>query len=345
MRRLPPLVLLLWWFALPNSARAEERLPLELDWEAPAECSNADSVHAELARIAHVRAGREVQPLAAKVRIRKLGPRYRLLLHITQGGSSSERTLAASECRALQREVTLVLALAFGEGVELTTDEPAEVRERHGEDEPQGTRIDEPTPPVAAPPPEPAPVQVRTPKPTPPRRSPAPANRFRWDWLAGGGALWRALPVTSPVAFLGADVGFDSWWLQPRVQLIPGVNRELPRGIQTRYDGLGATLAGCSGAALASLRLATCLSLSATALRGRASGAVEEENAIAPWYTAGAHVSLLWPARGWLGGGVEGAFSYSLSRPRFRINGLADVHTVPRVAPALSVYLRVRLEP
>src|SRR5204862_4188530 len=111
---------------LASIAQAEDALPLELDWDAPPGCASANEIRSELDHIARVRPGRTVARLAARGRIEKTGSSYRLSLHTEQNGVTGERTLVASDCRTLEREVTLVLALAFGEGVELVSDKERE---------------------------------------------------------------------------------------------------------------------------------------------------------------------------------------------------------------------------
>jgi hypothetical protein len=58
-----------------------------------------------------------------------VGQTYRLTLETEQEGLRGDRTLVATDCQDLLRAATLVLALAFGEGVALRTDEPRRASE------------------------------------------------------------------------------------------------------------------------------------------------------------------------------------------------------------------------
>jgi hypothetical protein len=106
-------------------ARAQSGLPLELSWQAPAECPSADDVHAELARIAHARPGHVLEPLRADGRVRRDHRRYVLEVHTEHQGQAGERRVEAKDCRTLVRTLTLILALTFGAGVELATESEA----------------------------------------------------------------------------------------------------------------------------------------------------------------------------------------------------------------------------
>jgi hypothetical protein len=121
-----PWLLSLALLARATPSPADDGLPLDLTWSAPPGCATTESIQRELGRIARVRPGRTVAQLTARGSIARTGASYRLTLHTEQNGVAGERSLVAKECRSLEREVTLVLALAFGEGVELvTTDENA----------------------------------------------------------------------------------------------------------------------------------------------------------------------------------------------------------------------------
>src|SRR5262249_14255911 len=108
--------------ALEDSKQVQAALPLELTWTAPPGCATADEIRRELGRIARARPGRTLPRVSADGRIERSGEAFRLTLHTVQSGVHGERSLVAKECRSLEREVTLVLALSFGEGVELVDD-------------------------------------------------------------------------------------------------------------------------------------------------------------------------------------------------------------------------------
>ena len=98
---------------------AQSQLPLELDWDAPAECPSSAEVRAEVERIARVGPGYTLTPLVASARVERKAGHYGVELKTEHEGQRGQRGLSAADCRTLVRTVTLVLALAFGEGVEV----------------------------------------------------------------------------------------------------------------------------------------------------------------------------------------------------------------------------------
>jgi hypothetical protein len=324
---------------LATDARGEDALPLELEWEAPPECASAEKIRSELTRIAHVRPGRTVAPLMARGRIEKASGSYRLSLHTEQGGVAGERTLVANDCRALEREVTLVLAVAFGEGVELVSEEEREPSQI-------GATPGAPTQKADG---EPSPVERPTktaPKPSSPPAASVPASpvnatspsgeRLRAAALAGGGAFFGTLPSPAGFATAGAMIGGRRFWLDARLLWIPRVEQALPRGVRARYQGFGGALSGCA-AIPAAPSVSTCLSLTAAALSGRSSGATESVQSIAPLFSVAPTIGWQIPSRGALSLRLEAALHVALSKPQFVVIGLGEGHRVPLLSASLDV--------
>lgn len=331
MRCSRPLVLGAFVAVFGAQARAEaSELPLELDWQAPPECYSAEMIRAELARIASVRPGRTPVKLSAHGRIERVGEQYRLVIQLTRDGHTFERRLASSECRALGREVTLLVALSFGEGVELLPEDAS-----RGEAEP------EPSKPEAPPPKPPAPAAPEATGAQEATHS-AKSAGFRAGAFVGGGALFGAFPALAARAFAGADLGWHRAWLSPRIDLIAPVNDALERGVDTRYDGLGGGLSLCLGQPALESMFALCATGGATAVRGRSWGATESGSSVAAWYTGGPAVSVAWPERGSIGVRLEAALLISLNRPRFVVEGLGQAHQMSLLTPSLSLGVLLR---
>ena len=311
-------------------ARAQSGLPLELSWDAPAECPSADDVHTELARIAHARPGHVLEPLRAEARVRRDHRRYLLDVHTEHQGRAGERRVDAKDCKTLVRTLTLILALTFGAGVELA-EESAET--------PQAP------PAEAAPAPSPAPA----PAPPPPTPSPAPpaplrearvdAARPRWFVLAGPELAWKLAPRVAPGVVLGA--GLTHGWLmaQLRASAFAAPVSTVGPGMTARFAGGSARLSGCGQVPFWQLSGALCAGAGASFVHGKASGASEDLSATAPWYTAQARASLRAPRNARLQGELAGGFDVSLNRPRFVIEGLGEIHQVSRLVPSLSLGL------
>ena len=111
---------------LASRALAQAPLPLELAWNAPPECPTGDDVRAELGRIANVKSGLSLRRLVARVDIGRRNNTYIAVLRTEHEGRVGQRQLEAASCPTLVRSVTLVLALAFGAGVEVRDVAPDE---------------------------------------------------------------------------------------------------------------------------------------------------------------------------------------------------------------------------
>ncbi|HET9931807.1 MAG TPA: hypothetical protein VFQ35_13995, partial [Polyangiaceae bacterium] len=255
MRRVRLVTLLFFAFATRRAhatepapaLKGEAPLPLELEWKAPPECPKADDIHAELSRIARVRPGRVPPTVVARVRIDKRSGRYHLVLKTTRDGEVGKRNLSAAECGALGREVTLVLALTFGDGVALASE---------GEDEPPTADAGNSSAPVETKPeapPKPLPVappSARAEAASPPAAPVTSLERTpRVAAFAGGGVLLRALPRLAARISLGAEVGSRKFWLAPELSVVLPSHDSLARGVSARYDAAGGALAGCSALA------------------------------------------------------------------------------------------------
>jgi hypothetical protein len=331
-------------------ARADDgSLPLDLDWRAPPECADGEQVRAELARIAHVRPGRIVPRLSARGRIEKSGANYRLSLRTERSGDAGERTLVATECRSLEREVTLVLAVAFGEGVEIV--EPAPDSKTPGGTAAAGSTADgdprsqakaEPAQAPAKPEAKAAPASGPSAEPEP-RATPGASARggsaFRAAFFAGGGADIRTLPSLAAFATLGAELGTERYWVEPHLTWLPRVEGTLARDVRTRYSGAGGAVLACLGLPAGSLRVAACAGAEATALFGHSTGATESGDATAPLYTGNGALSLEWPRRSMLAIRFDAALKARLNDPRFVVEGLGEAHRVPFLLPEVSAAL------
>ncbi len=365
---------------LAGASRAEEQsgtlredykqLPLDLTWSAPPGCATADEIRHELGRIARARPGRTLPRVSADGRIERSGDAYRLTLHTVQNGVRGERSLVAKECRSLEREVTLVLALSFGEGVELVDDDSAPGA-RTGDDGATNAASEKGAAPAnptegtnnpASPDasgtgtsttPETNPKTPNAPRPpapstTSPARdagrersasAPASASGLRAGAFAGGGAVFGTLPSPAALVFAGADVRSGRFDVEGRFVWIPGVDQALPRGVHASYDGFGGSLAGCVGVPPVDAMLGACVAFEALALRGRSSGASEAGESVAPSFGAAPAVRWQWPATGLVALRLEAALHIALNEPRFVVVGLGETYSLPRLSPSVGAAL------
>lgn len=330
--------------AICARALAQQPLPLELTWDAPAECPDAAAVRAQLERIARVRPGFTLTPLTARAEVAHDGARYGLRLHTEHDGRRGERRLEADDCETLASSVTLVLALAFGAGVEVSDAASAASHGGAGD----ASAAAPPAAPTAAEaadaraaPSAPAPAgEAPSVDPDPPADTGAgAADGLALGVLIGGGAQLALLPAPALAASAGVELRSGALSLGLLATGWPTVNEAIRAGVQARFDGIGGALAGCGHVPVDALSFALCASAHVAALRGRASGALDGGSKTAPWYAAGISASLTWPRTSALRVRVRSALALSLDRASFEIEGIGEVHRVPLLAPDLALLL------
>jgi len=305
-------------FLLLSRVAQADPLPVELSWDAPSECPSHEEVMAELARITRVKPGRALTAINAQATIEHASDgRYHLRLRTQREDQAGDTDLDATTCAVLKRGVTLVLALALGDGVDLVDEKSAPPE-----------AAPEPPKPIA-PPPKPAPL--------PPPPSPKPDRGLHWaPWLAGS-AAWglSAKPAFAPQ--IGLAVGHRHW--QALAQLSYAPPRSAPRvqGIDSSYNAFVGALGACARLPLAMWSLAGCGVFELGVVHGRSGGAFQDGSATAPWYAAGPLFVLTAPLAGGVALRAAGGFSIGFDPPHFAIRGLRDVYVVSRVVPAVSL--------
>jgi len=317
---------------LAAHARAQDALPLQLTWQAPAECGTAEDVRAELQRIARARPGYALPALTARARVERGGAGYAATLVTEHEGELGERQLDAADCPTLVKSVTLVLALAFGRGVEVAdarratgpavgeSVEAAPGAERGDARDDEGDRA---------------------------RDAGAEASdgvrgrALRPALLLGAGLELTLLPEVAGHLALGVELAAGAWSVSLRAGAWPGVRTRLASGLDARFDGLSGALQGCGALPFARVELALCAGTLAAALRGRSKGAFEDGTDTAPWLALAAAAAATWPAHSLLALRLEATLAASLVRPRFVIAGFRPVHRVPALAPQLGALLLI----
>jgi hypothetical protein len=279
---------------------------------------------AELLRITRVQPGRVVTPIRAQaaIEVANVG-RYKLRLHTQREDQTGETDLDAASCAALSRGVTLVLALALGDGVDVIDEKSAA---------PDNAP---PTPPEPAPPPAPfKPSPEPAPSSVPPREEHAV---LRWaPWLAGA-ASYGLIARPALGGQVGLALGREHWQANARVTLWPRGSADPVQGIDSSFFALIGGLAGCGRVPLAAWALSVCANLELGAVRGRARGALQNNAATAPWYAAGPSLVLNAPLYGRMKLRLEAGLSVGFDPPHFAIRGLRDVYVVSRFVPAASL--------
>jgi hypothetical protein len=317
------------WLVASLHAHAQDALPLELHWRAPPECPSAAHVRAEPERIARARPGFALTPLRASAEVEKRGATYALELHTEHAGERGERQLDAADCSTLVRTLTLVLALAYGAGVELANES--------GNAPPQGPEpAPNATPPLAA---------GATQSQAVDRANSPEIRGHQLDtklWVAGGVTL-GLLPSAALSLSAGVELARGAWSVAVGIEAWPTLSDSLYANLHARFDALGGQLRGCRTLPVSTLELGLCATLRAAAMRGRSLGATADGSATAPWYALGGSAGLSWPRGSWLVLRIEAGVAASLDRPQFVIDGVGTVQRVAAWVGALDALALVTL--
>lgn len=271
----PALALLAVALCTAGATRAATPLPLELEWSAPLECPTGEQVERELTRITRIRAGRTLVPLHARAQIIHNERDYRLVLQIERSGELSQANFDSNTCAPLRKAATLVLALAFGDGVELQS-EP-------GPESPTTPDTSPAAPPASTP-------RDRDATPAPPE-----TKGIRLvPWV--GGALASGFIGDST---LGVDLGFGLggrfWNAFARGGAIPPSTAATREGVSAVLSSMNGALGACAGYPFASARLDACVALEAALVRAHSNGALRDGSATAPSFAIAPALAAFFP--------------------------------------------------
>lgn len=359
MRGLPWSVLGGAVLLLPEPAAAQPatppaREPVELVWDAPANCPQRDAVRARLLSIAGP-ALRRAEPLRAEGNIVHADGRYRLSLSVRENGQLRTRRMESLDCSDLAGAAAVALGLLLRQRPETEPAGTATNTKPPGPD----TQPPSPTPgadngsnPASAPPlptsPEPAPVTVdasaaRGDQPPPEDENPdlptaddGPPGERRWNGIVrapvvtldlgplpkasvgAGGALgvrWGAFRVV-----VGARLFFEQEWLMPGTfQVGADVSR-------FQVDG-----AFCRGWATGRFEFSPCLTLGLERIGARGKGPRVAPN---PQQSLSFVIGAAGTAHFYLHDRValfaSAGLGLETTRPRLVVEGLGEIgHTRP----------------
>jgi hypothetical protein len=303
-----------------QSAHAEP-LPLDLEWHAPEECPSVDEVRVELERIAHVNAEREPTPLVARARIQRVQNGYFLELFTLKDGQVGKKKLFAKSCASLKEAATLVLALAFGDGVEVT-DEGAPNAARDAQTAPA------PAPRVAVP---------LVARPSVPRE---PLHYSPW---ISGLVNFGLLGSTAGGARAGLGVFERHFGVELRGSLLLPASVPRVNNVGASFNALSAALAGCMRSEERPLRVSACAGLEAAAIHGVSAGATRNLEATARHFSAVPSLALTLPVLRPLAVRAEADLGIALDRPEFFVSSVGTLLRVPELSGSLGLGIEVEL--
>ena len=293
-----------------------ERLPLELRFRAPVGCPDGAYVERRVHRIVHVRSDAELPRVEAEGEVELLpGGRHRLFLATRVDGMPGERVLEGSSCAALADAAALVLAIAFGPGVEV--EEPVEE-------------------PAAPPSPTPEPA---APSPAVPEAVAAPPPRSGVGLRVLGLVECELLPGCGGGGALGADFVRRRLALEAEVRFVGERYRALAAapGVEGRFRATYGSVSACMEGVFPSAALRACGRARFGYAYGESRGALVDGSSRAPIGALGAGVSARFPGTRRVALEVGAELALSLYRPRFSIENVGAVHTVGLVLPSVFV--------
>lgn len=279
---------------------------LSIEVDAPSTCARSEAVRSELDRIVKPIPGRTLPTLEVRITIRPREDGFSEVIEIERDGVLGVRTLAGPSCQALLDAAILVIALAFGDGVEIVDDPNA--------------------PPVPD-------VLTRQPDVVLPLvpviLDPPRTTSFR---VAGSTAL-RLLPDPAFGAALFARLGRGGLKLGAFIG-VWGPRYEDTGAIRARFQGAEAGLEVCQRVVE---HLGLCGGASVFVLRGEGIGFAGARATTAPYVASHAAVEFTGPARWSIRPVARAGISFGFEPPRFEVQGLGEVFSPGRFLPSVSI--------
>jgi len=358
----------------PGLASAQDRVPLQLDWDAPAACPDQAQVVARVQgylKLERWPAGTSVK-VVAKGRVARRDGALALELEVRAQDVTTQRTLVDADCDALGSGAALLIALALGPLLE-----PQQAGTQAAAPSPESearrpARTDVPTGPDAAAP-TPRPARSATPSAAPTHagdtRNTAPGSSEPAPSTEPESAAASTATRTTPRALLFA-VGAGAWLAGDLMPAGPAIGLELAGDVRFRpwRAGLGLALSPArsdraGGYPSAQLRLSSamlvvwpCYELPADPLTvglclygelGRVDASVrsivEPQSTHARWLAGGAGLSLGYAATRHLIALVEGRIVRAAEDLHFVISTPGGEVELHHTGP-LSARLSLRIE-
>ena len=348
MRAWPGVLLLLW----PDAAAGQVRLDLE--WDAPQSCPQAEAVRDRVRSLAGA-AWSTAERLHAAGRIVRSGDRYRLTLTVQEGGAARERNMESDSCTDLAGAAAVALGLLLrhapeaadsgdttataGSGGTASATDSSEHKASDGSTagSSAATRSEKASPAVKTPAKERPAASEQAPSPD------SPEGAHHLHFLLRAPVVTGAL-LTLPAASVGLGGGlglrYDGWRLmaQGRVFAAQTLRDAYDPETGVRVSRATAELSVCHGWRSLEWELAPCLGVTLNRFTPTGRGAdvlARSHGATVPAVEAGgtAHVYLAeWAA---LVASVN--IGISSSRPRFVVEGFGRVGRVGAAELSMEV--------
>lgn len=324
------------WLLIAALARAPDDggdTPLELTWERPEACPDAESVRAQVN--AHLASRpRPEHGLVASGTVEATETGFAMTLTLTQEDTTSTRVFEATTCEEVVETVVLLMVMTL---------DPLAVP---AEPEPEPEPIPEPEPapipePVPNPEPEPAPALEPAPAPTPERRAP----RLIAEGRIGAGVGLGPLPALGGAFDLAAGLGGRHWSVHATAEAWTPSTARTQRGSTARIWLAAFGVEGCGvldPAPRLSIPLCAGAVMGPMTAEGREVG--QPRTRTTAWIAARVQPGVVGWILPWLGIGAQVSGHVALRRPIFIVDPDATVH---HAGPAgfragLGLFLRNR---
>jgi len=315
--------------ALASPARADEAPPraadeapprgLELDWSAPSDCPDEDSVRAAVERLV----GRRLDPGAATpiyaraFILRPENGRLRLDLSVTEPGAQPhERRVEAQRCAELADAAALIIALAI--------DPEAGAHDESAQPAPS-SRPPSSTPSHSLPPSEPSEI---VPPEEPPPETPSERMPSGFALAAVFGIDLGALPAPAPGLGVGGALRFGpnrldltaTYWFAQRAHLLSRTSA----GSDIQLFAANARY--CRSFLHVPIDVATCAGFEGGIVHAQGFGVLNPGTGISPWLAPRVDLASAIPLTSHLDLTLDLAILVPLLHDRFVLADLGEVH-------------------
>jgi len=313
-------------FAPVGSPRSEPPPPVDVSWDAPAQCPDRDAFVAAVAELV----GHELTIVPeAQTRVRgrvtRTGSGFSLALEIATPTGTDERAFEATKCGSLVDVGSLVVA------TRLLDDSAPAATER----EPQSVAVPEPVTSPASEQPvvEAAPVEATEAPPTEATRPASPAavvvqddpaavprrRAVRGAFALLGGVASGVLPGAFAVVRAEPSVLGDQWRASMVAQWGRSETRE-PEGAGVRVQQLGGGLRGCWVPTIGPIEALACSGVDLAVLFARGIGDLDEtERTQQLWVGVPLGAGLGWSPWRWFALRATVEMSIALRKPGFHV--------------------------
>jgi hypothetical protein len=325
--RVPVRALVLVAIVAPGDAHAQAAGadPFSLEWNAPAGCPDGPAVSASVRELLRARPTAEPRsPLHARASVVHDAGAWTLRVSTAEDDAARERVVSGADCGELADAAAVIVALAVDPSLH-----------------------DRPAPPVSLPasrPPGPAALAADAPAPPPASPPTTPDARVAVSGAVLGALDAAALPAPAPGLGVEVGVAFGRLGLAAQGAWFPSQRANVEGS-----TGGGEVSLLLAGALVryrlirAPLELDLSLAFEAGSMHAEAVDVALPSDGRALWLAPGAGLRAGWPITPNLAAQLGATVLVPVSRERFVVTGLGDVHGPPAVTVRGTLGIEARI--